>query len=115
MQVKAIGKENLANKQQSVHDATYIFHVSVNIGEEIFGEWVTIHLVHQFFPLSKFSCVQYMTGSPVIPIAEAIQYPTSKMMKQHESKVDVVPPMPGVILTQREFVQGLAPHDHNNN
>ena len=36
MQVKAIGK---ANKQQLVHAyAIYIFHVSVNIGKESFGE-----------------------------------------------------------------------------
>ena len=48
-------------------------------------------------------------------LLEAMQYPTSKMMKQHQSQVDVVPLRPGVTLTQREFVQGLAPHDYNNN
>ena len=35
MQVKAIGEENLVNKQQSVHNVIYIF---VNIGKENFGE-----------------------------------------------------------------------------
>ena len=32
--------------------AIYVFHVSVNIGEENFGEW-------PIFPLPKISCVRY--------------------------------------------------------
>ena len=67
-----------------------------------------------FYPIKVFH-VQCMTGSHVIIIAEAMQYPASKMMKQHLSKVDVVLLRPGVTLTQREFVQELAPHDYNNN
>ena len=39
----------LYGKQQSVHTPLYIFRVSVNIGEENFGEWL---MVHQFFPLT---------------------------------------------------------------
>ena len=39
IQVKAIGEKNLANKLKSVNTyAKYIFGVSVNIGEENFGE-----------------------------------------------------------------------------
>ena len=40
MQVKAIGGENLANKQQSAH-MPYTF-----------SEWL---MIHQFYPLPKFS------------------------------------------------------------
>ena len=40
--------------------AIYVFHVFVNIGEENFGEWLTIRQNRQFFPLPKFSRVRYI-------------------------------------------------------
>ena len=47
----------MANKQQLVHNAIYIFHVSVNIGEENFGEWLTIYN----FPLyGNIKCTMYI-------------------------------------------------------
>ena len=59
MQVKAIGEENLANKLQSMHmPLLCVFHVSVNIGEENFGEWLMICQIRRF-PLPKFSRIQY--------------------------------------------------------
>ena len=35
----------------------YIFGVPVNIGEENFGEWLTICQIHQFFLNQNFPCV----------------------------------------------------------
>ena len=35
----------------------YIFGVSVNIGEENFGEWLTIRQIHQFSPTEYFLCM----------------------------------------------------------
>ena len=32
-----------------------VFRVSVNIGKENFGEWLTIHQIRQFLPYQNFS------------------------------------------------------------
>ena len=34
--------------------ALYVFRVSVNIGEENFGEWLMIRQIRQFFPYQNF-------------------------------------------------------------
>ena len=39
---------------------SYIFSVSVNIGKENFGEWLTIHQICQFFPAKIFSVVSVL-------------------------------------------------------
>ena len=54
MQVKAIGEEKLVNKQQSVHMPHTFSVLSVNVGEENFGEWLTICQIRQFFPYQNF-------------------------------------------------------------
>ena len=46
-----LARKNLANKQQSVHNAIYVFCVSVSIGKENFSEWV---MICQFFPYQNF-------------------------------------------------------------
>ena len=57
IQVKAIGKENLANKLKSVHCyAKYIFSASVNIGEENLANGLRFAKFTNF-PLLKFSHV----------------------------------------------------------
>ena len=50
LQIKAIGGQNLTNKQQSVHMPSCI----CNIGEENFGEYLTIRQICQFFPYQIF-------------------------------------------------------------
>ena len=37
----------------------HVFRISVNIEEENFSEWLMIRQICQFFPLPKFSHVQY--------------------------------------------------------
>ena len=51
MQVKAIGKEKFGESAYAI----YVFRVSVNIGEENFGEWL---IICHFSP-TKISRVQY--------------------------------------------------------
>ena len=43
MQVKAIGEKKFGEKATVSAYAIYVFHTSVNIGEEKFGEWLMIH------------------------------------------------------------------------
>ena len=59
MQVKAIGEEKFGEQATVSAYAIYLIRVSVTIGKENFGAWLTIHHIHQCFPLPKFSCVQY--------------------------------------------------------
>ena len=47
--------ENLVKKATVSAYAIYVFHVSVNIGEENFGKWFTIRQIYRFSPLPKFS------------------------------------------------------------
>ena len=54
MQVKAIGKEKFGEKTTVSAYAIYIFCVSVNIGGENFGGWLTICQVCQLFPYQNF-------------------------------------------------------------
>ena len=64
MQMKAIGKEKFGKQAAVSAYFIYVYHVSVNIGEENFGERLTIHQICQFsqFSLTKlFPCTVYTT------------------------------------------------------
>ena len=62
--IKAIGEQKIGEQKIGEYTtvstyAKYIFSVFENIGEENFGEWLTIRQIRQFFPLPKFSLVWY--------------------------------------------------------
>ena len=54
MQVKANGDEKFGEQATVSAYAIYVVHVSVNIGEEDFGEWLMICQTRQFFPYQNF-------------------------------------------------------------
>ena len=66
-QVKAIGKEKFGKKATVSAHTIYIFLVSVNIGEENFGEWVTICQICQFFPYQNFPMYILAIGICTLP------------------------------------------------
>ena len=51
----------IGNKLQSLHNYAkyYMFGVSVNIGEEMFGEWLTIHQIYPPYISHVQSAVMY--------------------------------------------------------
>ena len=58
MQVKAIGKEKFGEYATVSTYAKYVFGVSVNIGEENFGEYVAHDSLNSpiFYPTKTFPC-----------------------------------------------------------
>ena len=57
---RAIDEENFGEKTTVSAYAIYVFHVSVNTGEENLGEWLTICQIHQFFLTKIFPCTVYV-------------------------------------------------------
>ena len=72
-----------ANKLQSVHAyAKYIFGTSVNIAEENFGEWLTIH---QFFLCQTFP----MYGIKLLLCSYYYQHETLQMPQTLEQSASI--------------------------